>query len=56
MESVASQLTFVIIEYNHRIIILIINNNSHKLNFLLLLTKVCKMVKEIFQLIEIMYR
>ena len=37
------------------IIIRLIRDNSHKLNFSLLITKVYKMAKQIFREIQIMY-
>lgn len=43
--SKVSQLSLVIIEHNHRIIIRIIRGSSQKLNSLLLLVTICKMAR-----------
>ena len=47
IEAIVSQLTLIVIECTRRIIIRIIRDNSHKLNFLSVLAKVYKMAKEI---------
>ena len=48
IERIVSQLTLIIIVRTRQIIIRIIRDNSRTLNFLLVHTKVYKMVKEIF--------